>query len=62
MSAYHRVDKNTLMLPKELGGVKLILFREQARCLTAKLVIGAISEGNHPLQLILCFRIQEISQ
>lgn len=43
------------------SGVGLISLEHQVAALAAQFIFFAVSEGNHPLQLVLCSRIHEMS-
>lgn len=59
--ASHRINCRLLALPKSEGGVGLILFKHQVKALAAHFIFFTVPEGNHPLQLILRSRINEMS-
>jgi hypothetical protein len=56
-----RVDLDTLHKSKKEGGLGLISVSNQVKCLLAKFILWVIVEGTHPLQLIIRYKLQELS-
>jgi hypothetical protein len=56
-----QVDAVTLTNSKKEGGIGLTNVRDQVKCMLVRCLIWAISDGSHPLQIILRHRIRELS-
>lgn len=57
----HRVKFTTIIKHKSDGGLGMISIKFQVRALAGKIIVWAISDGTHPLQIILRHVIQEMS-
>jgi hypothetical protein len=60
-SAAAMVDALTLMKSKKEGGIGLISIKDQVKCKLAQLLLWAVFDGSHPLQLILRHGTRELS-
>lgn len=61
-NARHGVKMNTLLLHKLKGGLRVISLCDQVRALVAKIILWAISMGNHPFQILLQQNIKELKK
>lgn len=56
------VDYNTLVSPKDKGGMGLISIKGQTMALVAKVILLVVEEGEHTLQCIVREKISDLSK
>lgn len=57
-----RVNRNAMTQCKSKGGLGLILVIEYYRAIAGNILLWALGIEYHPLRLILCFHLRELSQ